>query len=102
MLSSLKHHFGMLRDHLLALLAQRDGDDADVISKVTNQLGDAMLAQLEQPDTLAEVFQTVNQCLVWMQPTGSGRGDGRGTDEEVESDSDSEEGDHQREVNTKV
>ena len=88
---SFKHHFGVLRDHLLALLAQQDRDDTD-IDKVTNQLGDAALAELEQPDTLGDVFETVNQCLVWMQPTGSGRskgrGDGRDSDEESESDSD--------------
>lgn len=92
-MSSFKHHFGVLRDHLLALLVQQDRNDAD-IDKVTNQLGDTVLTELEQPATLGDVFETVNQCLVWIQPTGSGRskghGDGRGSDEESESDSDEE------------
>ena len=89
-MSSFKHHFGVLRDHLLTLLAQQDRDD-DVIDRVTNQLGDAVLAQLEQPDTLSDVFESINQCLVWIQPTGSGRSKGRGSDEEEESESDSDE-----------
>ena len=100
--SSLKHHFGVLRDHLLVILAQQNIDDDD-ISKVTNQLGDTSLAQLDQPDTLGGVFETVNQCLLWIQPTGSGHGKGRsdirGSDEEVESDSESEEGDTEHKVN---
>ena len=99
--SSFKHHFGLLRDHLLTLLAQQNKDD-DVIDRVTDQLGDSVLAQLEQPDTLSDVFETINQCLVWMQPTesgrGKGRGSGRGSDEEVESESDSSEEEFQHKV----
>ncbi|MCG8622817.1 MAG: hypothetical protein MJE68_12585 [Proteobacteria bacterium] len=90
MMSSFKHHFGVLRDHLLTLLAQQEKDD-DVIDRATNQLGDAVLAQLEQPDTLSDVFESINQCLVWIQPTASGRSKGRGSDEEEESESDSDE-----------
>ena len=103
-MSSFKHHFGVLRDHALTLLAQQDRDDDD-IDRVTNQLGDAVLTQLEQPDTLSDVFETLNQCLVWMQPTGGtrskGRGSGRGSDEE-ESESDSDEEDLRRKVKVNI
>ena len=108
LMSSFKHHFGVLRDHLLALLAQQDRDDDD-IDRVTNQLGDAALTQLEQPDSLSDVFETINQCLVWMQPTGSvkskGRGSGQGSDEEEEeseSDSDEEVLQHKVKINILV
>ena len=100
-MSSLKSHFGVLRDHFLALLAQRDADE-DVIDKVTNQLAEEVLAKIEQTDSLGGVFETLNQCLVWMKPADSGRrkgrGDGQGSDEEVESESDSDEESFQQKV----
>ena len=82
---SFKRHFGTLRDHLLALLAplNRDSDDLD---HVTSCLGDSWLNRLEDAEAVDKVFETVNQCLTWVQPGGSGRGKGRGSDDEEEEE----------------
>ena len=83
---SFKRHFGHLRDHLLAILAPLDRDSAD-LEELTNQLADDLLSQLEEPGILSGVFETVNQCLTWIQQsTGSGRSKGRGSGDEGEEE----------------
>lgn len=70
---SFRRHFGFLRDHLLAIVAPLDRDSSD-LDHVTSQLSDDFLNQLEHPETIDRIFETVNQCLMWVKPGGSGRG----------------------------
>lgn len=80
---SFKRHFGHLRDHLLALLVPLDRDSSD-LDEVTTQLGDDMLSRIEEQETLDKVFETVNLCLMWVEPGGDGRGKRRGSSDEEE------------------
>lgn len=93
---SFKRHFGLLRDHLLALLAPLDKDSAD-LDHVTDCLGDNFLSRLEEPETVDKVFETVNHCLTWVEPGGSGRSKGRGSDEE--DDEEMEQADVEQKIN---
>ena len=87
---SLKSHFSLLRDHLLAILAPLNRDSID-LEDVTNQLGDDVLSQLDNPGTLSKIFELVNQYLTWMEPTGSGRSKESGSSEEEEMDEEDRE-----------
>lgn len=98
---SLKRHFGHLRDHLLAMVAPLDRDSSD-LDHVTSQLGDDLLSQLEDPETIDKVFETVNQCLMWVEP---GRHKKKaeppgGGERDVGRDSDDEEMEEERSGDT--
>ena len=87
---SLKSHFSLLRDHLLAILAPLNRDSID-LEDMTNQLGDDVLSQLDNPGTLSKIFELVNQYLTWIEPTGSGRSKESGSSEEEEMDEEDRE-----------
>lgn len=70
---SFRRHFGFLRDHLLVIVASLDRDSSD-LDHVTSQLSDSVFNQLEDPQIVDTVFDTLNQCLTWVEPGGDGRG----------------------------